>query len=568
MMNHSLVRFWACLSVLAAASLPAMGATWNPDPALGNPQQHRHLYDIARRYCDRNFDPQADLVGAFSHYPPNRKWHDVRESTYYVYGLMLTGDASDLARAQAILRRVLAAQDTRVGSPTCGAFKWYAEDAKPNDLNAAAFDGLSLADVLDLDQHHPVLAPALRQEVEKAVRLAVEAVMRRNVDPGYTNIAMISAALAAAGQKMLAIPGAGAFAQAKLDAVMKLADDGDFAEYQSPTYTAVDLGGAYLARKFAFSPAFKATAQAAIDHLWKMVAASYHAPTCQLGGPYLRAYGDNMLEYAAGLKYWLYLALYGNYPLPDTDIDHDWDKAGLFELANLAVTPRPEFKNQPAVAWRQWTAVGSGSTPVRHLSQYRDGNFILGTVAFQDEWQQKRNLVAYWRNQGSGPGGFQVGMCIDESNETLPGGFPGVKLHFYCDQVKDAALVALTASTDIPGFGGVSTLVFNRSAKGVKRQGDGCLQIEDGSVTTYLYPVANSPVTYQMHTDARTFRVTRPWSTADAVGPLRVLAYLVVFRPADQPAPVVSGIVLHAVAKGITAAAKVDGKDLSVTFTN
>ncbi len=34
-----------------------------------------------------------------------------------------------------------------------------------------------------------------------------------------------------------------------------------------------------------------------------------------------------MFDYAAGLKYWLALALPDGYPLPDTETDHDWDKS-------------------------------------------------------------------------------------------------------------------------------------------------------------------------------------------------------------------------------------------------
>ncbi|HEY0257680.1 MAG TPA: hypothetical protein VGC39_09580, partial [Candidatus Methylacidiphilales bacterium] len=169
----------------------------------------------------------------------------------------------------------------------------------------------------------------------------------------------------------------------------------------------------------AFSPDFSSKTDAAINHLWKEVALAYQAPTYQLGGPFLRAYGDNMIDYCANLKYWLYLALDGAYPLPDTDTAHDWGKASLSSLATEAIAPRSEFQ-LPPVPWRAWDAVGSGKTPVRHLFQYRKGNFILGTVAMQDEWRQKRNLVAYWRNDGPPPLNMSVGFCIDESNESTP----------------------------------------------------------------------------------------------------------------------------------------------------
>ena len=473
---------------------------------------------------------------------------------------------------------------------TCGAFGWYVEDLKPQDLNSAAFVGSGLAGILDLDRQHPCLDPALRGQVENAVRLAVQGVMCRNVNPGYTNIALISIALASAGEKLLAIPGAGAWAESKIEILNSLADDGEFAEYLSPTYTAVALDGAYAARHFAYCDAFKAEVETTINHLWKQVALSYHAPTYQLGGPYLRSYGDNMLQYTANLKYWLYLALDGAYPLPDDETAHDWGKGGLFGLANTQVEVRPEFKETP-VAWRQWTAVGSpgvdadsDNTLVRHLSQYREGNFTLGTVAAQDEWKQKRHLVAFWRNDGPPPAGYRIGFCQDESNEAIQEampGFAGEKVHFYSQQVKGAALVALVAPRDVPTKA-VSTLVFDEGAV-MDANNSSPFRIKDGTITAYLYPVSsNSSVQFgtQLNTNPmpngqdyynvrpvpyRISRVTRPWSTSDQVGTFHVLSYLIIFRPSGQPAPTVSDIALKADGDAVSATAKVDGTEFSLS---
>jgi len=577
----TLLRFLFCCDLFASVSWAAFGADWTPDPSLGNPQLHHRLYEIARTYLETNFDPDANLVGTPCANPPNKRHHSTGASSGYAYTLLLTGDPADQALAQKILKKVVTCQDMDPASPTCGAFDWYTEDTKPQDLNSAPFVGGDLANILDLDRQHPCLDADVRSAVQNSVRLAVGAAMRRDVDPGYTNIAFISAALGAAGEKLLAVPGAGAWAQAKLDAIMDLAGDGEFAEYLSPTYTAVALGGAYSCRRFAFSDAFSAKADAAINHLWKQVALAYHPPTYQLGGPFLRAYGDDMLEYCANLKYWIYLATDGAYPLPDTETAHDWGKGSLAALAALAIAPRPEFQ-LPHAAWREWNAVGSGTTPVRHLSQYRDGNFILGTVDTQDEWRQKRNLVAYWRNDGPPPLGMSVGFCIDESNESIPG-FPGEKIHFYSKQVKDAALVALSTSAAVPPED-VSTLAFNGGAV-IEDKGTYPLRIEDGTITAYLYPVTNGSVQFATQLDTnpmpngqdfwlvrpvpyRISRVMRFWDSADSIGSLHVMAYLVVFRPSGQPAPAVSGLILNTDQNGAHAAAQVDGADLSLSFKN
>jgi hypothetical protein len=553
--------------LLAATAPSGIAADFTPDPALGHPDQRLHLYGIARAYCERNWDADANLVGAQSKHPPNKKQHSTRESTYYAYGLLLTGDPKDLARAQDILKRVLATQDANPQNASLyGAFGWLAEDP-PGDLNSAAFVGGILAEILYLDRKKPRLDPVLRRQVEDSVRMSVAAVMHRDVDGAYTNMAILSIALAAAGDKLLSVPGAGEWAGKKLDKVLALAGDkGEFAEYLSPTYTGVAIQGASIAKRFAFSDAFAAKVDTLINRLWQQVAKSYHAPTYQLGGPQQRAYGDNMLDYAADLKYWLYLALDGAYPLPDTDNLHDWDKAAIFCDVDLPMEQRDEFK-LPTVAWRQWDAVSNPPVPTRHLSQYREGNFILGTVAYQDEWKQKRNLVAYWRNDGPPPLNMNVGYCIDESNESIPG-FPGEKIHWYSTQVKGIALVAMVASIDVPSRG-TTCFVFNSGV--VVTPGDaGAVQVQNGTITTRIYPVSKDAVSYQSEPDDahHMFRLTRLWNSSNFVNSFHVMAYVIDFRAPDQAPPVVTDMSLTQDKVGVTASAKVDGVALSIPSMN
>lgn len=559
MLNQLLIRQAVCGGILALAATCVSAQNWNPDPALGNVEQHRRLYDIARRYCEKNYDAEANLV-----YTPGQKLHSTRESAYYAYGLLLTGDSADNARAQAILKRILTVQDTRVESRTYGDFNWTFEDPAPRDPNSRVFIGLILADIIDMDRAKPMLDSDLRQEVEKACRRTVEAAIRHNVSPGYTNIALLSVALTAAGEKLWSIPEARAFSQRKLESIIAVTGDGEFTEFLSPTYYGVSIHAAYSARKYAFSEAFAAKMDGVIDHLWKQNAASYHAPTFQLAGPQYRSYGNNMLEYAAVLKYVLYLALNGDYPLPDSNDNHGWDKACLFAIAALPIPPRPEFKN-PVPAWREWTVAGLG--PKRKLQQFRDGNFILGTVDFMGQYgDQKRNLVAYWRTDEATPGAFHVGYCMDQSNNFFPWSrnFPGDKISFFSHQVRDAALVAMVAPTERPPESACSMLVFDRAAKVEFGTETSPVRIRDGVMTAYLYPVSHKAVTYETTTDKNVLRITRPWSDADSVNSVPTLAYLIVFRPSDQTLPNVSNLSLGGETDDYIARAKVDGTDLKV----
>ena len=542
-----------CSSFVLAIYIPARGTTWTPPRGLANPRLHVRLYNIARQFCDATYNPHSHME------------KDIRTCAYYAYGLLLTGSTADRRRAEMLLKHVLAAQDTAPGSPTCGAFRWF-WNAPIADLNSAEFNGLTIAQILALVRQQKTLPMTLEKKLDNSLRLAVGAVLRRHINPGYTNIAFLSVATAAAGAKLLGMKDAGVFAQEELDAILKLAGKGEFAEYLSPTYTGVALYGAYLARQFAFSKRFAATTNTAVNKLWKQVAAAYDPSTYQLGGPYLRAYGNNMLHYAAPLKYFLYLGLNGHYPLNEGMQYHAWDQAGLFMICELPIHSRAAELKAAHPAWREWQARGYGPTPTRQLRQYRMKNFILGTVAFQDEWAQKRNLVAFWRNSEPPPKNFNVGYCIDISNETLPHGFPGGRLNFYCAQRKSAALVALVASSVIPGYPGVSTLLFNHSAKVLSRPGTTPVRIGDGSITAYVYSVSLNSGAFAVHQGAHHLRVTRSWTYSDSIGVFRVLAYLVVFRSSQDPAPKISGIKLQALRGHVIVRAKVDGHGLAIHF--
>ena len=140
----------------------------------------------------------------------------------------------------------------------------------------------------------------------------------------------------------------------------------------------------------------------------------------------------------------------------------------------------------------------------------------------------------------------------------------GEKINFFSQQVKDSALVMLTAAAVIPGYGSCSTLVFNKEATASGGKDGQAMIIRDGAITTYLYPVANVPVSFAAQADNRLMRVTRMWDTADAVGTKNILALLVVFRGADKAPPKVSGASLKVVQGAVVASIKVDGTELKV----
>lgn len=541
-------------------------ADWTPDPSLDKPADRVRLYEIGRHYCDTNFDPSVGLVlRDVRHSAP----HLIRESAYYAHGLLMTKDPADREKAIKILRLVLSKQDLRKDQFTYGSYLPYYEDdwktvVNP-DANYAQFIGLSIASAIDIDnkQNH-VLPPDLRKDLENSFRLAVESTIRRDVAPDYTNISMLSAAVGAAGDKLLNIPGAKDFAMSKLTWILARADRGMcFTEYLSPTYYATGLGSAYTIKEYASSPDIDSAADRIIGAYWKDIAASYHAPTFQLGGPHSRSYGENMLEYAAALKYMLVFALDGKYPISSQETAHSWDCAGLMDMATMKFSVRPEFKQAP-VPWREVPIANRNGMVIR---QYREGDLMMGSMSEQSVWQQQRNMVAYWPSNNPQ---WHVAYCQDFSPTTLGNGYA----HFHSTQVKGAVLAALTGKLPSPPKGGLM-LEFNGeateggTAAGLNGEPHGSCKVSDGDVTAYIYPVtANAEGAMAFRKDEKRAYVERMWNSADHFGNFGVLSYLVVFKTKSQQPPVVKNISLTSSGNAMTAGAEVDGAPMSITFSN
>jgi hypothetical protein len=126
-------------------------------------------------------------------------------------------------------------------------------------------------------------------------------------------------------------------------------------------------------------------------------------------------------------------------------------------------------------------------------------------------------------------------------------------------------VLSTTATVGAPG---ASTLLFDDAAQTMDPGNSSPFRIQDGTMTAYLYAVSNGTPSFESQADPahHVVRVVRSWDTADPVGPLHVMAYLIVFRPTGQPAPAVSGLTLQPAGNGATASAQVDGAPLSVTF--
>ena len=374
----------------------------------------QRLNQIARRWGDDHFDESAGLV--FFEHPQNGHMsgggaHLLRESSYYAYTLLDSGTEGDLRRAERILERVLPKQNLDPQSRfwacfTCEHEQDWATWEHP-DQNWAQFLGMIFGYILALDDEQRRLSASLRDKLDDAFRLTVLASMRRDVNAAYTNIALLSSAVAAAGASLRKIDGAEAFSFNKLAQVLERArPSGTFDEYLSPTYYGTDLYALYSVEKFAGTERLRTVAASLLDLVWNDVEHAYHPATYQLGGPHSRAYGDNMLEYAAALKYYLFLATDGAYPLNAVETRHSHDCGSLSIIRTHQVHRRIATNTAHPTSFRRVALPKVEGEAEKIQTQYQDEGFSLGTISEQNVWSQRRNLIAYWRANHEGQIGF------------------------------------------------------------------------------------------------------------------------------------------------------------------
>jgi hypothetical protein len=156
---------------------------------------------------------------------------------------------------------------------------------------------------------------ALRKELESSVATALDAMERRNVCPKYTNICLIQAA------EMIALGGVlrkaddpatrefgearVASGKARLDQWIAFTRDAGIAEFDSPTYSAVDLMALLIAMHGAEEEAVRAKVSAALDYFWRDLAGNFFPGRGSLAGPHSRSYSLFTGQGPLALSYYL-----------------------------------------------------------------------------------------------------------------------------------------------------------------------------------------------------------------------------------------------------------------------
>ena len=392
------LRLAACFA--AHASL-ALASDWTPptpdqlarlDRALASSHAQ---YDPAEQMLRRPFSSpgyHTKLTGGFV--------HATRDSLGYAVGLLDTGRAADLERAVAVIRRVVALQDTDPASKTYGIWSWFLEEPLPQmsppDYNWADFNGVSLLQIAR--DHRARLPDDLARAVDDSILHACRAIKKRNVGPSYTNIAIMGTYVTLVAGELYDLP---EFKTYGLERLRRFHDhtmsNGAFEEYNSPTYTIIALFELSRLKAHVQSPTAQPMIDTLVRHAWREIATHFHAPTGQWAGPHSRAYSS--LNRATALAA-IQRGTGGRINLGSNHSDREELRLPLACPPDLEALfgPLREPRTVTTTFIKRNNTVGTS---------YLHPKFALGTVNQGDLWNQRRPLLLHF-GTAAAPGYVQL----------------------------------------------------------------------------------------------------------------------------------------------------------------
>jgi len=351
--------------------------------------------------------------------------HPTRDSFAYAVALLDSGDPKRLDRAIAILRRAIALQDQDPNSKTYGIWSWFLEEPlarmSPPDWNWADFCGVQLLQVAR-DQATR-LPKDLQDKVRESILHAAQSIKRRNVGPGYTNIALMGTYVTLVAGETFGVAELTDYGKARLktfcDATIP---DGSFAEYNSPTYTIVAITEISRMLRHVRDPKSREMLEELNRFAWRHVARRFHPPTRQWAGPHSRCYntllGDRTLAF-------IQRAISGK-----ARFVSDEEAATSLDACRLRAKCPDDlvryFTSLPEARQEREVFVKGGENRLATIgTTWLHPDFALGTVNVGDLWNQRRPLVAYFKTD-AGVAALRL-RCLHDGYDYSSGAFFSVQ---------------------------------------------------------------------------------------------------------------------------------------------
>jgi|GEM_PF-1598504 len=379
-----------------------------PTHNLMTETDRKRFLEAMTQYGDRHFDPALGMLrlpmetyrNVHTEHLDDTARHPLRESIYYALVLLEMADRSMHGRAQRIIGEILALQETAdPDARTFGLWPYFQEEPVGRspwpDFNWADFIAMPLA--LLWHRHRRHLAPELREAMVRAIHRAAQCIRRRDVDLHYTNIAIKGIFVTLAAAEITGDSGLLDYAAGRLSRLCERVEAaGTVNEYNSPAYASLSLAGLHAVETYIRHGAARQKARSLIKRLWDQIARRFHPATRELAGPHARAYHLRFSERPGLLGLLMERATEGALrfgdrqnafgPLYALVMNVKIPKTARRLLAGSSLKPRQEI-------------VSAGHYPgeaPRVLTTYLEEAFCLGSVSFQDGWEQRHNLIAYW----------------------------------------------------------------------------------------------------------------------------------------------------------------------------
>lgn len=321
--------------------------------------------------------------------------HSTREALTYAVALLDSGIEEYRLRAVEVIDKVISLQDTNPENKTYGIWSWFYEEPlammAPPDWNWADFCGKELLQVA-LD-HSARVPQELMTRVKDAIIHACKSIIRRNMGPHYTNIAIMGTYVTLVAGEHFNDKEILNYAKERLKNLHRYnMKNGAFTEYNSPTYTMIALEDLSRLMKHVKDKECLKLIEDMFDMGWSCVAKHFHVTTKQWAGPHGRCYST-----LNGKTLWSKLQL-----TLDNKINflQQEDIEVQLETFRIGLKCPEKFINffaglEEPREIREMFIKGDGERRAEAATTYLCKEFTLGTFYKSDFWNQKRALLAY-----------------------------------------------------------------------------------------------------------------------------------------------------------------------------
>ncbi|MCL2479572.1 MAG: hypothetical protein FWF22_08725 [Treponema sp.] len=414
--------------------------------------------------------------------------HSTRTSLTYAAALFDSGIPEYISRGREIVLKTASLQDKDEASRTYGIWSWFYEEPldkmAPPDWNWADFCGKEIIQILKDHKEH--LSAADYEYLKTTVWHACKSIMRRNMGPHYTNIAIMGTYVTHVAGELLGFPEILDYAKDRLAVFLEYSQkNNNFTEYNSPTYTllaAEDLGWMYRDVKDEES---KKKIFQCMRIAWRTILMHQHYPTGQWAGPHRRNYTE-FLGPATQAK--IQRALGGKINFLSGEQLREHTEVNTFridlkcpaEFIGEYLKPNEErtiferFSGEKKnSSYSEKEASTSNADSAEICFTWMNKNFAIGSCHMDTTWNQKRNQILYFGTKES-PFCFRPkllhdfydyssGVLINVGYKGLSVGAMGFSLnsgdtHPNLDPIKDGIIRASDLRLRFSLFGDISKL--------------------------------------------------------------------------------------------------------------